>query len=258
MQGRADGIGLMMLGLSAEELTAIDLDKVRNPATGEIVKWARDLIQKAASYAEHTPSGTGERILGWSTIGSIHRNIQHPSRIGSFELYANTARYVTVSAHTVNGYTEFRDITAAVEELKMLDGRKGANGAADDPDFDPGEAQPIDLQTLPLMIVELITHGTLDGVKIRKRGPHFMRVVRRLHKFGFASALTLLAEHPNGVQGKYIEGGRLETELRRVWDKVETSDNRPTIVVSGGKRHENADAGIDALQQARIGALPPR
>jgi putative DNA primase/helicase len=135
----------------------------------------------------------------------------------------------------------------------MLDGRKGANGAADDPDFDPGEAQPIDLQTLPLMIVELITHGTLDGVKIRKRGPHFMRVVRRLHKFGFASALTLLAEHPNGVQGKYIEGGRLETELRRVWDKVETLDNRPTIVVSGGKRHENADAGIDALQQAESG-----
>ncbi|HEY8006042.1 MAG TPA: hypothetical protein VIE66_04395 [Methylocella sp.] len=40
------------------QLAVFDLDDCRNPETGEILPWALDLINKAKTYAEITPSGT--------------------------------------------------------------------------------------------------------------------------------------------------------------------------------------------------------
>ncbi|HEX4185796.1 MAG TPA: hypothetical protein VHY78_08050, partial [Stellaceae bacterium] len=128
-------------------------------------------------------------------------------------------------ARECNGARErLEDIAAALPEIEPAAKSNGADPNSGH-DFDDGEAQPIDLQSLPLTIVELIVHGTLDGRKVQKRGPRFMQIARRLHRFGFASVLALLATHPDGVQSKYIEGGRLDVELRRVWGKIE-SDNR--------------------------------
>jgi len=79
---------------------------------------------------------------------------------------------------------------------------------------------PIDLQTLSLVIVELITQGTVNGKPVTKRAPAFMRVIRNLRQKGhdFAAVLATLRAHPNGVHSKYAT--RLETELRRAWDKI--------------------------------------
>src|SRR5262245_45260083 len=53
---------------------AFDIDKCRNPETGEIHPWAMALVEKAASYTKITISGTGLRIIGRGddNRGKIH------------------------------------------------------------------------------------------------------------------------------------------------------------------------------------------
>src|SRR5215212_4323992 len=41
----------------------VDLDKCREPESGEIEDWARELIEQLNSYTELSPSGTGVHIL---------------------------------------------------------------------------------------------------------------------------------------------------------------------------------------------------
>jgi hypothetical protein len=41
----------------------VDLDKCRNPKTGKVSEWAREIILKFASYAEVSPSETGVKIF---------------------------------------------------------------------------------------------------------------------------------------------------------------------------------------------------
>jgi primase-polymerase (primpol)-like protein len=76
--GRFDGLGFNLFECSPTVLAAVDLDKVRNPETGEILPWAKAVA--AASYCEITPSGEGLRLLGKATLPPIHRNIKQPPR----------------------------------------------------------------------------------------------------------------------------------------------------------------------------------
>src|SRR4051794_17951718 len=58
--GRADGIGFALYN---SEFAAFDCDDCRDPETGAIEPWAWDLINRAESYTEITPSETGVRII---------------------------------------------------------------------------------------------------------------------------------------------------------------------------------------------------
>jgi putative DNA primase/helicase len=60
--GRYDGIGFVFS--SGDEFVGIDLDKCRNPETGEIEKWATEIINSVSyKYVEASPSGTGAHII---------------------------------------------------------------------------------------------------------------------------------------------------------------------------------------------------
>ena len=76
--------------------------------------------------------------------------------------------------------------------------------------------------------------------------------MQHLHRksFGFATVLATLKTHPDGVHAKYA--GRLKTELQRVWGKLDDTKTLPTIRVLGGKRHEAANAGLAALENADV------
>ena len=52
-----------MHSCSGDNIVGLDLDNCRNPATGKIEQWAREIIREANSYSEVTPSGTGVRIF---------------------------------------------------------------------------------------------------------------------------------------------------------------------------------------------------
>jgi putative DNA primase/helicase len=59
------GIGLELteLGGTGNRLGGIDLDTCRDPASGAIELWAQQVIDRFASYAEISPSGTGLKIF---------------------------------------------------------------------------------------------------------------------------------------------------------------------------------------------------
>lgn len=51
-----------------DPFAGVDLDKCRDPETGEIERWAMDIVEALRSYTEITPSGTGLRILGFGKL----------------------------------------------------------------------------------------------------------------------------------------------------------------------------------------------
>jgi primase-polymerase (primpol)-like protein len=56
-----DGIGYMFA--PDDPYTGVDLDKCRDPVTGEIKDWARELIDLLDTYCEVSPSGTGVKLI---------------------------------------------------------------------------------------------------------------------------------------------------------------------------------------------------
>jgi primase-polymerase (primpol)-like protein len=66
----ANGTGFCMTDTN---IAAFDVDKCRNPETGALHPKAKDLVDRARSYTEVTPSGTGIRIIGTSDREATHR-----------------------------------------------------------------------------------------------------------------------------------------------------------------------------------------
>ena len=57
-----DGIGFMFC--SADPFVGIDLDDCRNPETGKVAEWAREIISSVKEgYVEISPSGTGVHVV---------------------------------------------------------------------------------------------------------------------------------------------------------------------------------------------------
>lgn len=101
-QGAAVGIGFCLLG---SDIAAVDLDHCRDRTN--VTAWALDLAGKAPenTYCEVTVSGEGLRLIGLGTGPELHRKFPAADGKGSFELYRNTARYITVSGRAVVGAT---------------------------------------------------------------------------------------------------------------------------------------------------------
>ena len=59
--GRYDGVGFVFC--SGDPFAGVDLDKCRDPGTGELEEWAAEIIEDLGGYAEASPSGTGVHII---------------------------------------------------------------------------------------------------------------------------------------------------------------------------------------------------
>ena len=59
--GRYDGIGFVFS--SGDPFAGVDLDKCRDPETGELEEWAEKIVVAFGGYAEASPSGTGVHII---------------------------------------------------------------------------------------------------------------------------------------------------------------------------------------------------
>jgi primase-polymerase (primpol)-like protein len=96
---RLDGLGFTLSvkkGEAGEVLIAVDLDHCRNPETGEIEPWAKEIIAALNSYTEVSPSGEGIRIFLYGKLPP------HGRKRGNFECYCS-GRYVTVTGQRVEG-----------------------------------------------------------------------------------------------------------------------------------------------------------
>lgn len=84
------GIGFML----GDGYVGVDIDKCRNPETGELTEEAWDIIHILNSYTEISPSGTGIHII---CKGSLPEG---PRRRGHIEMY-DCGRYFTVTGKEV-------------------------------------------------------------------------------------------------------------------------------------------------------------
>lgn len=89
------GVGFVVT--EGDPFVGIDLDKCRDPQTGEIDAWAGQLIETFDSYTEISPSGTGVRIWIRTTTGLLPDG-SHGKRKGKIEAYG-AWRYFTVTGH---------------------------------------------------------------------------------------------------------------------------------------------------------------
>ncbi len=88
--GRYDGIGFVFS--SGDPFAGIDLDKCRNPDTGELEEWAEKIVRKLGGYAEASPSGTGVHI--------IVRGKAPNKKRGKIEMYSSE-RYFTMTGEVL-------------------------------------------------------------------------------------------------------------------------------------------------------------
>jgi hypothetical protein len=113
-QRQCDGIGLM---LKDSDLGAIDLDHIRNFATGQVLRWAEEVFVEAANagcYLEWTVSGAGARIIGTARGSELHRRININRKLRcAVEFYRHCARFITISGVQISG--DYPGLPAATE-----------------------------------------------------------------------------------------------------------------------------------------------
>src|SRR5262245_55751828 len=93
-----DGLSGVGFVLSKDDgLTGYDLDKCRNPQTGKLKPWARDILAHSETYAEVSPSGRGVRLIA---RGKIPAAVKYdPARV---EMYGDE-RYLTITGQRLEG-----------------------------------------------------------------------------------------------------------------------------------------------------------
>ena len=68
------GVGVEFTTLADGRSTGgIDLDDCRDPATGELARWARTIVDRLASYTEISPSGSGVKVFFLYTTADTER-----------------------------------------------------------------------------------------------------------------------------------------------------------------------------------------
>ena len=87
-----DGYGFVLT--VDDPFCGIDLDHVRDRASGKIEGWALDLIRRFDSYTEVSPSGGGVRIF---IKGSLPEKGKHGEKI---EIY-DRRRFLTTTGHRI-------------------------------------------------------------------------------------------------------------------------------------------------------------
>jgi putative DNA primase/helicase len=230
-RGQFDGVGLMLKGLPG--VAAIDLDKVLDPETGAPLPWARELVDECDSYTEATPGGVGLRVIGSTSVEYLHRNGKHPSGRGSFELYVDCERYITVTGRANGSADRFADITAPVNRLlALLDHRAEPTTI--------GSRPAIALEDLSGWVRDLVEAGKSEGKAVEHPGKECFIVVQHLRRAGYTEAqiLDLAARHRGGVFGKYAR--RLPKEIGRMWGKVADTDDGPPWQIKAGEPYATA------------------
>jgi hypothetical protein len=111
---RLAGIGLVVT--RRDRNIGIDIDKCRNPETGEIEPWAAEIIARFDSYTEITPSGTGVRIYIRGDESGVLPDGRAGRRKGSIEIYG-ADRFFTVTGQCIG---QTRTIEERSEDLAAL------------------------------------------------------------------------------------------------------------------------------------------
>ncbi|MDP2263367.1 MAG: AAA family ATPase [Hydrogenophaga sp.] len=195
--GATQGVGYCMTG--PHGIVGIDLD--RAVVDGVVKPWAREIVDRVASYTETSPSGNGLRIF---VRGEIKRDfIDHPSGV---EVYAgHTPRYLTVTGKHLPG-TPTDVVDAPPGALEWLAEtycrRHNEPGSADvqaTPDLLPPEQCPdVSTLNLPPSASEFLLDGTHSGD--RSRALHSAAVALFSAGMNDVQVLSVLASNRHAME----------------------------------------------------------
>jgi hypothetical protein len=117
------GIGFVLDGSG---FVGIDLDDCRDPASGKIkYREAQDIIDRAGSYTEVSPSGEGVHIFGLGQGAQVGTTI--PMKGWKIEVFRGTRRFLTVTGDEIGRCTKLKNLDALVDDLaaRKLNGHGG-------------------------------------------------------------------------------------------------------------------------------------
>src|SRR5262249_45118330 len=125
------GAGVTYVLTQEDELAAVDVDHVRDPATGAIREWAQRLLDQARhAYTEISPSGTGLRIWGTAAGAPLQRkfNLENDTAL---ELFRRTRKPLTVTGLQLGRCRELGNIDRLLDRaLLWAERRKVAPASA--------------------------------------------------------------------------------------------------------------------------------
>jgi replicative DNA helicase len=122
MDGGIAGIGFMFS--KDDPYCGIDLDGCRDPKTGAVAEWAREIVLKFSSYSEVSPSKTGIKIFcrGQSPFSggkklNLPEKYKTTTKNPAIEIY-DSLRYFAVTGWRLKSNTECADAADALEWLR--------------------------------------------------------------------------------------------------------------------------------------------
>ena len=230
-------------------VAAVDLDKCRDPETGEIDDWAQDIIFRAApAYVEVTVSGTGLRIIGTGTGEAAHRRFAIAGREGAkVEVYRKATRYITISCSQLGSCEALTNIDDVIDGIVTEYDKPSSNG------HDPGF-------TFESVLEDDIDQAIKNGAPEGQRSEAFSRAVWSLAGQG-QSADEIeqeLRAHPDGIAAKYLRPDRLRQEIDRSLAKRQTATKAkasshnwddPDLSILEDRRGDLPDFPLDVLSQ---------
>jgi hypothetical protein len=118
-KGGRSGIGFMFS--ESDPFCGIDLDGCRNPATGVVAEWAREIIVKFASYAEVSPSKTGVKVFCRGVWGRTRHQVKVNAepvcyKAPAIEVY-DRVRYFAVTGWCLLGHGDVTEAQGAIDWL---------------------------------------------------------------------------------------------------------------------------------------------
>jgi hypothetical protein len=110
---KAGGIGFVFH--ESDPYSGIDLDGCRDPETEAIEQWAQRIIDRANSYTEISPSGTGVKIFVRGTLPRSVTKSLGPHK--GIEIYSARRYFTFTGQHLTGTPTEIRDAQQALDDL---------------------------------------------------------------------------------------------------------------------------------------------
>lgn len=111
-RGRAAYSGIGYVFAQGGGLVGIDLDDCRAPETGELTPWAVEIVERFATYAEVSPSGTGVKLWCRGKLPIETTGKKEAYEGGAVELYQH-GRYFAATGH------KLPDVPGTVSEAQV-------------------------------------------------------------------------------------------------------------------------------------------
>ena len=119
---RSDQRGLV---LSDDQLGGVDLDGCRDPDSGRLSAWARDVVAEFGSYAEVSPSGTGVHVFArGKPVTTRYKKVALPDEAPTsdkkpgFEIFSGLGHFITVTGELLpDAPDELRSAPSAWAQL---------------------------------------------------------------------------------------------------------------------------------------------